>query len=332
MSGAASNEPAGRIVAVCISERKGTPKTPVASARFVAGAGLEADAHAGPWHRQVSILDKEAVDRVRKAGLPDLTPGAFAENLQTEGLNLEHCGLGTRLVIADQVQLVVTQIGKTCHTPCRIARITGDCIMPGRGLFCRVERGGKVAAGDPVRIEECVGRDLFQAVVLTISDSRAAGVARDTAGPAVADLLESRLNVHIYRRKIIPDDHNRIRDALLHYAGGHSIDLVVTVGGTGFSPRDVTPEATATVVQRPTPGLDEVMRAASVAKTPFAALSRGRSGIRGRTLILNLPGSRKAAVENLQAIVSCLEHGLGKIRGDPTPCAGVQASKKDEQP
>jgi len=124
----------------------------------------------------------------------------------------------------------------------------------------------------------------------------------------------------VYATAIIPDDVAEVADRLKHYADGHSIDLVVTVGGTGFAPRDVTPEATRQVVERPAPGLDEAMRAASLAKTPHAALSRGNSGIRGATLILNLPGSERAAVENLDAVLKALPHGLAKLRGDPSDC------------
>lgn len=192
--------------------------------------------------------------------------------------------------------------------------------MPRLGLFARVEAGGQVRAGDVAEILELVPRERCQAVVLTVSDRCSRGEAEDTAGPAAAALLAEKLNAHVYRREIVPDDRETIAGRLEHYCDGHSIDLVLTVGGTGFAPRDVTPEAARGVIERPTPGLDEAMRAASMRKTPRAMLSRAASGIRGSTLIVNLPGSRKGSTENLEALFPALEHGLDKLRGDPSDC------------
>jgi molybdenum cofactor synthesis domain-containing protein len=133
-------------------------------------------------------------------------------------------------------------------------------------------------------------------------------------------MLQESLGAHLYATEVLPDEQGVIEERLRHYADGRGIHLLLTVGGTGFAPRDVTPEATRAVVERPTPGLDEAMRAASLAKTPHAMLSRGASGIRKSTLILNLPGSQKAARENLQAVLHALPHGLDKLRGDPSEC------------
>jgi molybdenum cofactor synthesis domain-containing protein len=176
-----------------------------------------------------------------------------------------------------------------------------------------------------VELVECVPRSVPQTVVLTISDRCSRGQAQDTAGPAVVLQLEQMLGAHVYRLAILPDEQNVIMERLKHYCDGHSIDLVVTVGGTGFSPSDVTPEATREVLERFTPGLDEAMRAASLAKTPHAMLSRATSGIRGATLILNLPGSLIAATENLGVVMPALRHGLSKLRGDATDCGRAPA-------
>ena len=222
--------------------------------------------------------------------------------------------------LGGDVVLRVTQIGKVCHSPCRIGRLTGDCIMPRLGLFARVEAGGRVRPGGRARVIETVPRERIQAVVLTISDRCSRGEAADTAGPAAARLLGASLAAHVYRVEVIPDEVEQIASRMRHYCDGHSIDLVLTVGGTGFSPRDVTPEATRGVLERLAPGLDEAMRAASFRRSPHAMLSRGVSGIRGRTLVLNLPGSRRAVVENLQAVLPALEHGLAKLRGDTSEC------------
>jgi molybdenum cofactor synthesis domain-containing protein len=309
----------GVVEAICISERRGERKTPVAQADFVAGRGIAGDAHAGDGHRQVSILAAEDIAQVRSA-LPDVRPGDFAENVVVRGLDLARIGLGTILRLGTEVRLRVSQIGKVCHNPCRIQQQTGDCIMPRAGLFARVVAGGTVRPGDEAEVAEPVGRDRFQAVVLTISDRCSRGEATDTAGPATARLVEEKLAAHVYAVEVIPDDRPRIAERVRHYCDGHGIDLVMTVGGTGFSPRDVTPDACREVIERFTPGLDEAMRAASLAKTPHAMLSRGVSGIRGQTLIVNLPGSQAGAVENLDVILPALRHGLLKLRGDPSDC------------
>lgn len=311
----------GTLDAICVSERKGERKRPVPKARLVENSGIAGDAHAGPWHRQVSLLASENVDEVRRSGLPDLKAGDFAENLLVSGVDLSDLGLGSRLKIGPEAELAITQIGKTCHSPCIIQKQTGDCIMPRLGLFARVIRGGSIADGDVVDVVERVPRSAFQAVVLTVSDRCSRNEAVDTAGPAVARLLEEQLKAHIYKTEIVPDERTQIVERLKHYSDGHSIDLVVTAGGTGFSPRDVTPEAVADIIERPAPGLDETMRRVSGAVTPHAMLSRGVSGIRGSTLIVSLPGSERAAVENLRAVLPALGHGLAKLRGDPSDCA-----------
>ncbi len=306
--------------ALCVGETRGERKHAVDSAVFRAGHGIEGDAHAGLWHRQVSLLSAENIEAVRQDGLPDVAPGDFAENVILSGLDLTSFGLGTRLRLGRNVVLSITQIGKVCHSRCRISELSGDCIMPRVGLFARVESGGEVCVGDAVKVEALVSRTRFQVVVLTISDRCSQGQSQDTAGPAVAKILDEELGAHLYRAEILPDEKPTITDRLKHYCDGHSIDLVVTVGGTGFAPRDVTPEATREVVQRFTPGLDEAMRAASLSRTPHAMLSRGASGIRGSTLIINLPGSERAACENLRSILGALHHGLQKLRGDATDC------------
>ncbi len=324
------------VEALCIGRRKGERKRPVPAAEFVADHGIRGDAHAGPWHRQVSLLSAEDVAEAARRlaeGRPDaprIGPGDFAENVVVAGVDLGRLGLGSRLRLGAEVVLTVTQIGKRCHAPCRIGRLTGECLMPRRGLFARVEAGGRVRVGEPVAVLEAVPRERLQAVVLTVSDRCARGQAEDTAGPAVARLLEAALGAHLYRRRIVPDEKGTIVDWLKHYCDGHSIDLVVTVGGTGLSPRDVTPEAVREVVQRLTPGLDEAMRAASLRRTPHAMLSRAVSGIRGATLVLSLPGSERGATENLEAVLPALGHGLAKLRGDPSDCGRGAAQPVSE--
>jgi molybdenum cofactor synthesis domain-containing protein len=310
----------GKVEAICTGVKKGEKKSLRPMARFVAGHGIENDAHAGVGHRQVSLLAAEDIETVNL----DVKPGDFAENLVVSGVDLGALGLGSRLRLGGEAELTVTQLGKVCHQRCVIYDQTGDCIMPRTGVFARVLQGGTVAAGDLVEVLEQVPRQWFQAVILTISDRCSRGEATDTAGPAVSRLLSGSLDTHVYAAELIPDDIDQIASRMRHYSDGHSIDLVLAVGGTGFAPRDVTPEAVAAVIERPTPGLDEAMRHASLEKTPTAMLSRAVSGIRGATLIVSLPGSERGAVENLQEILPALQHGLAKLRGDPSDCGRMR--------
>ena len=143
----------GRIEAICISREKGTVKETVTDAELRVGHGIVGDAHAGDWHRQVSLLPSESIAEVRTM-MPDLADGAFAENLVTSGMDLARVRVGDKVAIGDDVLLEVTQIGKECHHGCAIRRITGDCIMPREGVFCRVLKGGRIRPGQPAHLEE----------------------------------------------------------------------------------------------------------------------------------------------------------------------------------
>lgn len=158
---------------------------------------------------------------------------------------------------------------------------------------------------------------MYTAAVLTVSDRSARGERPDGAGPLVASLLKEA-GYSVLETGLVPDERPEIEAALIRLA--ERAALVVTTGGTGFSPRDVTPEATLAVCERAVPGIPEAMRAASLAITPRAMLSRAAAGIRGGTLIVNLPGSPKAAKENLEAVLPTLEHGLKMLLGGSADC------------
>lgn len=158
------------------------------------------------------------------------------------------------------------------------------------------------------------------AAVITVSDSGARGEREDTSGTVLTERL-TQAGFEVRFRSLVPDESAEIADRLKYYADEEHVALLVTTGGTGVAPRDVTPEATLSVAERLVPGMAEAMRAASLAKTPHAMLSRGIAAIRGATLIVNLPGSPKGAAENLEVILSALPHAIEKIQGDPTPCA-----------
>ena len=159
----------------------------------------------------------------------------------------------------------------------------------------------------------------MKAAILTVSDKGHRGERVDESGPALAAWLTER-DFRIIWTRILPDSAPDISAQLIEWADSAVIDLIVTTGGTGISPRDVTPEATRRVLEREIPGIAEVMRASSLSKTPFAMLSRAVAGMRGKTLIVNLPGSPKGAIENLESVWRAIPHTIKKIQGDPSDC------------
>ena len=167
-----------------------------------------------------------------------------------------------------------------------------------------------------------------RAAILTISDKGFRGERKDRSGPVLREILR-KAGFSITDFEILPDDQPLLEQRLRHLADESCLDLVVTTGGTGVSPRDVTPDATLAVIDRLVPGMAEAMRAKSLAKTPHAMLSRAVAGIRGQTLIINLPGSVKGAQENMEAVLPALDHALDKIQGDPSDCGNPSKQGQD---
>lgn len=309
--------PTGVVKAVCISDRKGIEKKAIEEGHFLVDFGIEGDAHGGKWHRQVSLLSYDKVKAFNERGA-NVDDGAFGENLVVEGLDFRALPVGTRLY-AGTAQLVMTQIGKECHSHCAIYKRMGECIMPKEGVFAEVMKEGIIRPGDEMRIELPAQDRPFTAAVITLSDKGARGQRKDESGPAAKEMLEQAGYV-VVETLLLPDEPALLKTQLTRLADGRQVDLVLTSGGTGFSMRDQTPEATMAVADRNAPGIAEFIRYKSMQITDRAMLSRGASVIRGKTLIVNLPGSPKAVRESLGFIMDSLDHGLKILRGSASEC------------
>ena len=345
-------EQKGKIVALCISEARGTVKHAVPQVKLIKDYGIEGDAHAGHWHRQVSLLSAEQVetfnqriacsnaqilekaklatldakesdniaesDGTKKALIEPAIEGTFGENILVSGIDLRQLPVGSTLT-AGAVILKLSQIGKECHSHCQIFHRVGDCIMPREGVFATVEQGGVLTLGMPITVHLPAADAPLRAAVVTLSDKGSRGERVDTAGPRAAELLAAA-GYEVVEQVLLPDVQAKIERELKRLADSRQVDLIITTGGTGMAPRDVTPEATLAVATRSVPGIAEAIRAGSLAITKRAMLSRGVSVLRNSTLIVNLPGSKKAVEEALEIVLPVLEHGIRLAKGTDGEC------------
>ncbi|MCX8052630.1 MAG: molybdopterin-binding protein [Armatimonadetes bacterium] len=327
----------GRIVSVNISTDKGTSKRS-ATEIVITDRGVGGDAHAGPWHRQVSLLSIEKIEAFAERVGREIRPGEFAENITTRGIDISTVGLMDRLLIKSpipsshekrrnenspptakgnsvNVELEVTQIGKACHgQECAIFREVGECLMPKEGIFCRVITGGTVRPGDLIIHSP---RPLKFKIV-TLSDRAYRGEYEDRSGPLIRKIIESFFQGKHWHPEIasvtLPDDPNGLRRELIA-ARDNETDIVLTTGGTGVGPRDFTPETVAAVCDKLIPGIMEHIRVKFGAENPNALLSRSVAGVAGTTLIYALPGSVKAVEEYMSEILLTMEHLILTIHG-----------------
>ena len=307
----------GEIKGICISERRGTQKHEIPEVNLVEGWGLEGDAHGGNWHRQVSLLSYDKIQEFRKRGA-DIAFGAFGENIIVEGIDFSSLPVGSRFLVGD-VQLELTQIGKECHSHCQIYQTMGDCIMPREGVFAEVTRGGLIRRGDQMEVQLPDPDRPFTAAVITLSDKGSLGEREDKSGPAIVNLI-TEAGYQVKETMILPDEKIYLKRQLIRLADQRQVNVIFTTGGTGFSERDITPEATTEVCERMANGIANAILFYSLTITPRAMLSRAVSGIRKKTLIINLPGSPKAVKEALEYILPSLGHGLGILRGTEGEC------------
>jgi molybdenum cofactor synthesis domain-containing protein len=302
-----------KVLSVNISEKKGTIKQPVDFIELDE-LGVKQDAHAGNWHRQVSLLAKESVDKFSSAAGREIRFGEFAENITTDGIILYETHPFDRFLIGE-AELEVTQIGKECHGDnCAIYREVGNCIMPKEGIFCRVLRPGKVKAGDTITF---IPR-IYRLMVITLSDRASQGIYEDKSGPRVIALMEDFFKTLNWQSQIkhhiIPDDDKSLQNLLKEAIAGQ-FDFVITIGGTGIGPRDITPEVVRSVIDKEIPGIMEMIRMKYGQEKPNALLSRSVAGVAGKTIIYALPGSVKAVNEYMAEISKTMKHTLYMLHG-----------------
>mgnify|MGYP001767184952 CR=1 FL=1 len=300
-----------RVVSVNISQKKGTVKDAVASIELD-GTGVKGDAHAGKWHRQVSLLGTESFRKFEKQAKRPLRYGEFAENITTEGILLYETQPFDRFVIGDAL-LEVTQIGKKCHGDrCAIYREVGNCVMPKEGIFCRVLKPGTVKAGNTLQYVPRV----FRARVITLSDRASSGEYEDRSGPLVTRLLEEFFRSTGWKVQVenvvIPDEKAMLEQEILRAADN---DILITTGGTGIGPRDITVDVVKPMLDKEIPGIMELIRTKYGAEKPNALISRGVAGVIGNTLVYTLPGSVRAVEEYMAEITGTIRHSIFMMNG-----------------
>jgi len=301
----------GFVYSVNIGEKKGEVKKQVYSIELIEDFGIKGDCHAEKGiNKQVSLLSWERMneeffclkDKV------DIKPGIFAENITTEKIDLRKLKIKDRLKI-NEVVVEISEIGKKCHLYCEIYKKVGKCIMPKEGIFGKVLKGGIIKKGDIIEVIPKI-----DVAILTISDGCYQGKRIDESGKYLKEKVkENSWNIAGY--EIVPDEKKVIEKKLIEFC--KFSDLILTTGGTGFGQRDVTPEATLDVVEKDIPGIPEILRIKTYEKSKFSVLSRGISGIRGETLIINLPGSLKGVIDSFTILVDLIVHSIEMIRGFP---------------
>ncbi len=300
------------IVSVNISNEKGTVKVPVHEIELD-HLGVRGDAHAGSWHRQVSLLASESIMQAEEAAGEKFPDGTFAENITTRGIQIHKTNILDRFV-NDSVALEVTQIGKKCHAKCAIGRKVGNCIMPLEGIFARVTGGGILKPGDRLTYHP----KTFRIKVITLSDRASSGEYEDQSGPEIERILtswagEARLKIQV-DREIISDEKTDLVSKM-EFAIAGDYDMVFTTGSTGIGARDIAPETISDFLEKEVPGIMEMIRMKYGAEKPNALLSRSVCGTHGKTLIFTLPGSPKAVREYMQEITKVLFHMLLMVHG-----------------
>jgi molybdenum cofactor synthesis domain-containing protein len=296
-----------------ISEKKGTIKTPLKKITLTS-LGIEGDAHAGKWHRQVSLLAEESILSFESELGRKINFGEFAENITTQGLTIHKTKPFDKFV-TPEVELEVTQIGKKCHGEnCEIFQQTGNCVMPKEGIFCRVIKTGILTENDVLTHIPKV----FRIKVITLSDRASEGIYQDKSGPLIEKLSKDWFQNQNYlcetNRVVIPDD-KKLLEKELQKAVDENYDIIYTTGSTGIGPRDIAPNIIKRFMDLEIPGIMDLIRIKYGMEKPNALLSRSLAGVKNKTLIFSLPGSTKAVNEYLLEIHKILMHSFLMLYG-----------------
>ncbi|MDY6820151.1 MAG: molybdenum cofactor synthesis domain-containing protein [Deferribacterota bacterium] len=307
-----------QIKAISISSKKGEKKKNIDKANIKDNYGIIGDAHAGYLHRQVSFLAEKSIQKMRELGL-DVKPGDFAENIVLDNIDSSDINVGDNLIVND-VKFTITQKGKICHNRCNIYYKVGDCIMPREGFFTIVKGDGTIKVGDKV---EYIKKTKYTASIITLSDKGFKGEREDKTGPLLHEYLSKNFDFSFIRYDMIPDEKKILQDLFEDLIFQQKIDLIITNGSTGVTKRDIAPDVTIETIERRLLGYEEAMRMESFEKTPHGIISRCVCGIKEESLIINLPGSPKAALENITTISGAIMHTLNKIKGDNEDCGSM---------
>jgi molybdopterin adenylyltransferase len=302
-----------KILSVNISEKKGTIKHPVPVIELNL-TGIKHDAHSGNWNRQVSLLGIESIQKFEKEAGRKISPGEFAENITTEGIELWKLHPLDRFT-CNEAELEVTQIGKECHgTSCNIFKEVGNCVMPKEGIFARVIKPGLLRSPG---IMEYHPKE-YKIQIITLSDRASRGEYEDKSGAVIRDQIKNFFSVlHLPSSilySLIPDNPDQLRNLLLK-SKEDRCDILITTGGTGIGPRDFTPEVVKPMLDKEIPGIMEMIRIKYGMEKPNALISRSIAGLMGEMLVFTLPGSPKAVSEYLAEITRNLYHLVMMIHG-----------------
>ena len=301
------------IVSVNISKEKGTIKVPIESG-LITKYGIAEDAHAGKWHRQISLLAIESIDKFGEQAKRNFNYGEFAENITTRGISLLNTAPLDILKFENFI-LEVTQLGKKCHGgSCAIYREVGNCVMPKEGIFGRVLQQGNIKVG----MKGVWQPKIFNIKVITLSDRASEGVYEDLSGPAITKSLKSFFEEKNRKYQIenilIPDDEEKLI-LLLNEAIDSRADFIFTTGGTGIGKRDITPDVILKFSDKEIPGIMDMIRIKYGENIPAALLSRSVAATKNETAIFALPGSVKAVNEYLIEIQKNMLHILYMLKG-----------------